>query len=114
LPHARPEDWVPRVVRETGGTNGTTKIRMVACAAALFLWAAPTLAADKTYQVTGPVLDVGADSITVKKDTESWQIARDAGTKVTGDPKKGDKVTVYYRMTATEIEAKPAPAVKKK
>jgi hypothetical protein len=59
-------------------------------------------------------VDSTATSITVQKGKENWQIAKDAGTKVTGDPKKGDKVTVYYTMTATEIEAKPAPAAKKK
>jgi hypothetical protein len=70
--------------------------------------AAPTLAADKNYQVTGPVVDNSADSITVLKGKDNWQIAKDAGTKVTGDPKKGDKVIVHYRMVATDIEIKPA------
>ncbi len=82
-------------------------------AAALTL-AAPALAAEpKTYQVTGPVVETTADTITVMKGKENWQIAKDAGTKVTGEPKKGDKVTVYYRMIATEIETKPAAAKKK-
>ena len=82
-------------------------------AAALTL-AAPSLAAEtKTYQVTGPVVETTADTITVMKGKENWQIAKDAGTKVTGEPKKGDKVTVYYRMIATEIETKPAAAKKK-
>jgi len=83
-------------------------------AAAALVFAAPAFSADHSYQVTGPVVDSTATSITVQKGKENWQIAKDAGTKVTGDPKKGDKVTVYYTMTATEIEAKPAPAAKKK
>jgi len=70
-------------------------------------WAADT----KTYQVTGPVLDVSASSITVQKGSEKWEIAKDAST-TGGDVKKGDKVTVMYRMTATSIEAKPAGAAK--
>ena len=77
-------------------------------AAAALTLAAPALAADKTYQVTGSVVETSADSITVLKGKENWKIAKDAGTKTTGDPKKGDKVTVYYRMTATDIETKPA------
>jgi len=78
-------------------------------AVALLTLATPTLAAEsKTYQVTGPVVETTADSITVLKGKDNWQISKDAGTKITGDPKKGDKVTVYYRMTATEIETKPA------
>ena len=67
----------------------------------------------KSYQVTGPVTDVSADSITVQKGKESWQIAKGADTKMSGDVKKGDKVTIMYRMTATSIEAK-TPAAKKK
>jgi hypothetical protein len=70
----------------------------------------------KSYQVTGPVTDVAADSITVQKGTELWQIAKGPGTKGAAEVKKGDKVTVYYQMTATEIEAKggaAAPAKKK-
>ena len=60
----------------------------------------------KTYQVTGPVLEVTPTTITVQKGSEKWQINREAGTKVTGEPKVGAKVTVYYTMTATEISAK--------
>ena len=68
-------------------------------------------AAPKTYQVTGPVVSVTADTITVapvKYPGEKWEIGRDASTKMTGDPKVGDKVTIVYRMTAASIEVKPA------
>lgn len=58
------------------------------------------------YQVTGPVLEVSDSRIVVQKGKEKWELARDAGTKMTGDVKVGDKVTVEYRMTATSIEAK--------
>ena len=64
--------------------------------------------APKTYQVTGPIIDVTPEAITVKKGNENWTISRGADTKVTGDPRKGDKVTVYYSMTASQIEAKAA------
>ena len=60
----------------------------------------------KTYQVTGPVLEVTDKTITVEKGKEKWQLARDKDTKVTGDPKVGAKVTIEYRMTATSIEVK--------
>ena len=62
--------------------------------------------APKTYQVTGPVLELTADMIVVKKGNDRWEIARDAATKVTGDLKVGAKVTVEYRMTATAIDVK--------
>ena len=72
-------------------------------------------AASKTYQVTGPVVEIRPDAVVVKKGAENWEIARDGSTKVTGsDPKVGDKVTVTYRMTATSIEMKPAAAATKK
>ena len=86
----------------------------VLIAAALSFAATTALAADvKTYQVTGPVVSVTDTAITVKKGNDNWEIARTQETKVTGDAKAGDKVTVMYRMTATSIEAKPAGAKKK-
>ena len=58
------------------------------------------------YQVTGPVLEVTDTKIVVEKDKEKWEIARDKDTKGDKNIKKGDRVTVQYRMTATEIESK--------
>ena len=58
------------------------------------------------YQVTGPVLDVTDTKIVVEKDKEKWEIARDKETKGDKNIKKGDRVTIQYRMTATEIESK--------
>jgi hypothetical protein len=69
-------------------------------------------AAPKTYQVTGPVLELTADMIVVKKGNDRWEIARDASTKVTGDLKVGATVTIQYRMTAAAIDVKPAAAKK--
>jgi hypothetical protein len=69
-----------------------------------------TVPAAMAYQVTGPVLDVTDTKIVVEKNKEKWEIARDKDTKVTGDLKKGAKVTIEYRMTATSIEAKDAKA----
>jgi hypothetical protein len=71
-------------------------------------------AAVKTYQVTGPVLEVRDDAIVVQKGQDRWEIARDANTKITGELKVGAKVTIDYRMTATSVEVKPAAAGAKK
>jgi hypothetical protein len=57
-------------------------------------------------KITGSVLEVTDTQIVVKKGKGKWEIARDANTAVDGDLKKGAKVTVEYRMTATSIEAK--------
>ena len=76
------------------------------CAAA-FLGASSSYGAEaKTYQVTGPVLEVTPTTITVQKGDDKWQIARDKGTKISGDLKVGAKVTIHYRMIATDVEAK--------
>jgi hypothetical protein len=76
-----------------------------------FLFAATVAfaAGPKTYQVTGPVLEIKGDVIVVEKSgTEKWEVARDAATKVTGDLKVGSKVTIEYTMTAKKIEVKEA------
>ena len=70
------------------------------------LAATPAFAADKTYQVTGPVLEVTDTTITIQKGKEKWQIARTKDTKVTGEIKVGAKVTIAYTMTATTVDAK--------
>ena len=46
-------------------------------------------AAPKTYQVTGPIIEVNDSTITVEKGKEKWEIARDKDTKVTGDLSRG-------------------------
>jgi hypothetical protein len=78
----------------------------------LFLSAGSTFAATKTYQVTGPVLEVKDDVIVVQKGKEKWEIARTPETKVTGELKVGAKVTIEYRMTAATVEAKADKAAK--
>ena len=67
-----------------------------------------TAAAAKSYQATGPVLELTDTVIVIQKGDERWEIARTKDTKVTGDLKVGAKVTVYYKMAAAEIEVKPA------
>jgi hypothetical protein len=86
---------------------------IVAGALTASLWTVPVhAAAPKTYQVTGPVLELTADTIVVQKGKDRWEIGRDAATKVTGDLKVGAKVTIEYRMTAATVEVKPEKAAK--
>jgi hypothetical protein len=67
------------------------------------------------YQVTGPVAEISDSVIVVEKGAkkERFEIARDSNTKTSGEIKKGDKVTVHYTMTATNVEMKPEKAAKK-
>ena len=67
----------------------------------------------KTYQVTGPLLEMNESMIAVQKGKDRWEIARDANTKVKGDPKVGAKVTIMYNMIATEVEVKAEKGAKK-
>ena len=82
-------------------------------AASLALSSAAFAAGAKTYQVTGPVLEVNDTMIAVQKGKDRWEINRDSNTKVTGDLKVGEKVTVTYTMSATDVEVKAAKGAKK-
>jgi hypothetical protein len=81
---------------------------------ALFAASSAFAAGTKTYQVTGPVLEVKDDMIVVQKGKEKWEIARDKDAKVTGDLKVGSKVTVMYTMKAATIEVKGDAKAEKK
>ena len=74
-----------------------------------------SVAIAKDYQVTGPVVEVSDSKIIVDKKGEKFEITRTPATKVgAGELKVGQKVTVYYSMTATEVEMKPEAKSKKK
>ncbi len=70
-------------------------------------------AATKTYQFTGTVKAVEGNTFTVEKSAkETWTF--EAGSDLKTPPKVGEKVTVHYKMVATDIEAKPAAEAKPK
>jgi hypothetical protein len=89
---------------------------VAALSPALLLCSTLALAAPaKTYQVTGPVLEIRSDMIAVQKGNDRWEIARDSSTSMKGGtPKVGDKVLIEYRMSATSVEVKPGAAAAKK
>jgi ribosomal 50S subunit-recycling heat shock protein len=78
-------------------------------------WTSATFGAGvNDYQVTGPIAEVDSSKIVVEKGAkkERFEIARDSNTKADAEPKVGDKVTVHYTMTATNIEVKAAKTEK--
>ena len=81
-------------------------LRLVSTALIALFIAGPVLAAEKTYQVTGPILEVTDTTIVVDKKGEKWEVSKDAASVVHGELKKGNKVTIKYKMVATDIEAK--------
>ncbi|MDQ2824595.1 MAG: hypothetical protein M3R29_04020 [Verrucomicrobiota bacterium] len=89
----------------------TTALSLLA-AASLALGSVAFAGSVKDYQVTGPILEVNDSMIAVQKGKDRWEIARDSNTKAGGEMKVGDKVTVHYTMSATNIEAKAAKADK--
>ena len=95
-------------------TMKTKRLTLLAavCAGMIFAAGSGPAAEAKTYQVTGPILELTATTITVQKGDEKWQIARDKDTKVTGELKVGSKVTIHYQMVAAKIEVKEDKAKK--
>lgn len=87
------------------------KSMILAAVALVGLAAAPAFAAPKTYQVTGPVLELTPDTIVVQKGADKWEIARD-GAMVSDTVAVGSKVTIEYTMTATTVTEKAAKAAK--
>jgi hypothetical protein len=93
--------------------GGVMVKRILSLFAAAFLLTSVAIAAGpKDYQVTGPVLDVSDDIITVQKGSDKWEIGRNKDTKINGDLKKGSKVTIQYKMTATTVDVKDAGKAK--
>lgn len=85
---------------------------ILAIAAATCFAASPALAST-TYQVTGPVVNISAASITVQKGEEKWEIGR-GNAALPPELKNGDRVTVEYTMTASKITAKEKTPPKNK
>ncbi|AZZ36005.1 hypothetical protein CIK05_04100 [Bdellovibrio sp. qaytius] len=56
----------------------------------------------EAYQVTGKVVEVSDTKIVVMKGKEKFEIALSAPSKA----KMGDKVTVEYAMTASDVAVK--------
>jgi hypothetical protein len=97
--------------------KGGLEMKLTAMLTGIALLATATAFAGpaKTYQVTGPVLELKDDMIVVQKGNEKWEIAKDKDTKLTGDLKVGSKVTVMYSMKAASIDVKAdTKATKKK
>ena len=82
-------------------------------AAASLALSSVAFAGAKTYEVSGPVLEVNDSMIVVQKGKDRWEINRDSNTKVTGDVKVGDKVHITYTMSATNVELKAGKGGKK-
>ena len=86
--------------------NMRKTLLVAAVAAGLMLPASAMAKKAKEYQVTGPVVSVDDNVVTVQKDDEKWEIELGAYTKVEGKLKPGEKVTIYYHMVANKVDKK--------
>ena len=62
--------------------------------------------AARSYQVTGPIIELTETKIVVQKGDEKWEINRMPDTRVDGTLKVGSKVTIHYTMSAKSVEVK--------
>lgn len=61
----------------------------------------------KAYQVTGKVIEVTDTLVVVEKgNAEKWELTLTPETKYKGTMKVGSKVTIEYKMIATNAEVK--------
>src|SRR5262249_28144103 len=88
-----------------------TKIFGLIAAATLAL-SGIAFAGAKTYEVTGPVLEVNDSMILVQKGKNRWALDRNSNTKLTGDVKVGDTAHISYTKTAKDVEVKAAKGEK--
>lgn len=90
------------------------KLALIAVMLVLAYVAGAYAAAAKGYQFSGVVKAADGGTLTVEKSAkETWQFELPTGVKG-GTPKVGDRITVYYKMVATEIEQKAATPTKTK
>lgn len=62
------------------------------------------------YQCTGQLREITDNGLTLEKDQEVWQIARDPNTKLGNTVKVGDRVSVQYVVNAVAVDPKPEPS----
>src|SRR4026207_315477 len=89
------------------------KLPLGLLAAASLALSSAAFAGAKTYEVTGPVLEVTDSMIVVQKGKHRWEVNRDANPKGPGDVKVGEKVKITYTMSATDVEVKAGKGAKK-
>jgi hypothetical protein len=81
-------------------------LALIAAVTAVAFVAGWSTAAVKQYQFTGEVseVDAKAKTIAVKKGDETWEFSTEGLKDLKA--KKGDKLTVYYTMSAKKVEMK--------
>ena len=78
------------------GFNAMMKMKSILIAIAAASLTLSSTAFAQTAHMTGKVIAVTSDKITVQKGKEVWDINLTASTEVSGDKKVGSTVTVTY------------------
>ena len=78
------------------GSNAVMKMKSILIAIAAATLTLSSTAFAQTTQMTGKVVAVTSEKITLQNGNEVWEINLTASTKVSGDKKVGSTVTVTY------------------
>ena len=78
------------------GFNAIMKMKSILIAIAAASLTLSSTAFAQTAHMTGKVIAVTSDKITVQKGKEVWDINLTASTEISGDKKVGSTVTVTY------------------
>ena len=78
------------------GFNAMMKMKSILIAIAAASLTLSSTAFGQTTHMTGKVIAVTSDKITVQNGKEVWDINLTASTKVSGDKKVGSTVTITY------------------
>ena len=78
------------------GFNAMMKMKSILIAIAAASLTLSSTAFAQTAHMTGKVIAVTSDKITVQKGKEVWDINLTASTEISGDKKVGSTVTVTY------------------
>jgi hypothetical protein len=87
------------------GFNAMMKMKSILIAIAAASLTLSSTAFAQTAQMTGKVIAVTSDKITVQNGKEVWDINLTASTKVSGDKKVGSTVTVTYNAPDAQKKA---------
>ena len=66
----------------------------------------------KTYQVTGTVVEVTPSMIAIQKGNERMEFGVDPQTKLSGEAKVGETITITYAMSAMKVEGAATSSTK--
>ena len=81
----------------------STACLIALAASILFSSFTPTASAD-SYRISGIITDVGKNTFTVRTRGDRVEVSYNKDTRIKGKLRRGNRVTVEYRMIARKVE----------